>query len=46
MWETKTFKTADAMRAWIARNDRRYQIEEIAVCNAYGVTYRKLRRVY
>lgn len=46
MWNQKTFKTRAALQAWIARNGHKFQWEEIAVCNAYGVTYRALRRVY
>ncbi|AXQ69597.1 hypothetical protein HOU03_gp171 [Caulobacter phage CcrSC] len=46
MWTEKTFKTRAAKEAWIARNEDRYQIVEIVVCNAYGVTYKPLRRVY
>lgn len=45
MWETKTFKTAAAKKAWIERNTRRYQIVEIVVANAYGVEFKPLRRI-
>lgn len=43
MWEEKTFKTREAMQAWVKRNDHRMQWEEIFVNNGYGVTYRRLR---
>ena len=46
MWKIKTFKTADAMRAWIARNDGRMQWHELFINNGYGVQFRPLRRVY
>lgn len=45
MWETKVFKTRAQMRKWIARNEHRVQYEEILVNNAFGVLYRKLRRI-
>jgi hypothetical protein len=43
MWNTKAFKTKEAMQQWIERNDRKMQWVEIFVNNAYGVEYRKLR---
>lgn len=43
MWNTKTFKTKQAMTEWLARNDSKVQWVEIFVNNAYGVEYRKLR---
>lgn len=45
MWQTKTFRTAQALRNWIKRNGHRYQWEEIAVNNAWGVLYRPLRHI-
>ena len=45
MWETKVFKTAEAMRRWLEKNKHRIQWEEIYVNNAYGVIYRKLRLI-
>lgn len=45
MWQTKTFKTAEAMRHWIERNGHKYRWQEIAVNNAYGVLYCPLRRM-
>ena len=46
MWNTKVFKTKQAMTAWLSRNDSKVQWVEIFVNNAYGVEYRKLRVVY
>lgn len=44
MWNTKTFRTNAALLAWISRNGERYQWQEIAVNNAYGVIYRAMRK--
>jgi hypothetical protein len=46
MWKTKTFKTLAAMQAWISHNCHRYEWQEIAVNNAYGILYRRLRAIY
>ena len=46
MWNTKTFKTKAAMQSWINKNNHRYQIEVIYVNNGYGITYKRLLRVY
>jgi hypothetical protein len=46
MWMTKTFKTREAMNTWLDRNRSRIQFQEIFVENAFGVLYRKLRRIY
>ena len=46
MWQTKTFKTREAMQRWLDKNGQRVQWEEIFVCNAYGLTFKPLRRVY
>jgi hypothetical protein len=43
MWNTKTFKTKQAMTEWLARNDSKIQWVEIFLNNAYGIEYRKLR---
>lgn len=43
MWNTKIFKSKDAMTEWLVRNDSKVQWVEIFVNNAYGVEYRKLR---
>lgn len=45
MWTTKTFKTAQALKTWIAKNDHKTQWQEIAVENAWGVMYRPLRLI-
>lgn len=46
MWTTKVFKKVADMRLWIRNNEYRYQIEEVALENAWGVIYKKLRTVY
>lgn len=46
MWDIKTFKTRDAMLAYLDKHGHRIEYREIFVNNAYGITYRKLRRVY
>jgi hypothetical protein len=46
MWQVKTFKTREAMKAWLDRNSHKIQWVEVFVNNAYGVEYRKLRRIY
>lgn len=45
MWMTKTFKTKAAFDAWVERNGHKMQWREIFVNNAWGVEYRKLRRI-
>lgn len=45
MWQTKKFKTREAMNRWLRKFESRIQWEEIFVNNAYGLTYRKLRRI-
>jgi len=42
-WQTKTFKTSEAMREWLAKREGRIQWNEIFVNNAYGVEWRDLR---
>jgi hypothetical protein len=46
MWNTKTFKTKEAMKKWIIANDRKTQWQEIFLNNAYGVEFKPLRKVY
>lgn len=46
MWNTKTFRSINEMNVWIEANQYKMQIEEIAINNGWGVTYRKLIRVY
>jgi hypothetical protein len=45
MWEFKKFKTFAQQKAWIEKNDYRYQITIIYINNGYGVEYKKLRRI-
>lgn len=45
MWNTRLFDSYKAMALWIARNKRRYQIEQIFVNNYYAVEYRPLRKI-
>jgi len=45
-WKTRTFKTIEAMNAWLSKNDRLIEWNEIYLNNAYGVEYRQLRKVY
>lgn len=42
MWETKKFKTRNAMLAWIAKNSHRYQWVELYVNNGYAIECKKL----
>ena len=42
MWETAVFETKEEMKKWIEKNDDKYQWQEIAVNNAFGILYRKL----
>ncbi len=46
MWQVRNFKTFAALKAWIAKNEDRYQIVRLFVNNGYAVEYRKLRWVY
>lgn len=45
-WKTRSFKTIESMNNWLAKNDGLIQWNEIYLNNAYGVEYRKLRKVY
>lgn len=45
MWETKIFKTLNAMNNWIAKHDGRVQWQQIFVNNAYGVEWRPFVKV-
>ncbi len=42
-WQTQTFKTREAMAAWLERNAHLIQWEEIFIENGYAVEYRLLR---
>lgn len=46
MWKVKTFKTKQAMEKFLAKHEGKIQWVEIFINNAYGIEYRKLRRVY
>lgn len=46
MWSIKTFKTEAEMDAFLDKWDGRIQWQYIYVNNAYGIQWRKLRRVY
>jgi hypothetical protein len=43
MWQTRIFKTLEALNKWVEANDHKCQWHQIFVNNAYGVEYRKLR---
>lgn len=45
-WQTKTFKTKDAMQKWIERNSGKYQIVEIFINNGFALEYKRLRRIF
>jgi len=46
MWMTKISKTRDKFGKWVKAHSHKYQWQEIFVNNAYGVEYRKPRKVY
>lgn len=46
MWQTKTFKTADAMNRWCDRAEGRYQFNILFVENGWAVDFRPLRIVH
>jgi len=46
MWESRIFKTRKSLQTWIDRNSHKYQWNEIAINNGYGVEFKKLRHVY
>lgn len=45
MWTTKTFKTREKQLAWIEKNGRNYQIQEVFINNSYGLDVKKLRKI-
>lgn len=45
MWQTKRFKTRQAMQSWINANAGHVQWHEIFINNAYGVQFRILMRM-
>ena len=46
MWTERLFKSYAAQEAWITKNEHRYAIDRLYINNGYGVTYKKLIRVY
>jgi hypothetical protein len=46
MWITRQFRTKQTMEKFLAKNGYKIQWHEIFINNAYGIEYRKLRRVY
>lgn len=46
MWKIKTFRTRKAMDTFIAKYGHRIQWQEVFINNAYGIEYKRLRRVY
>lgn len=46
MWTIKVFKTRQAMKKFITKNENKIQWVEVFVNNAYAIEYRKLRRIY
>lgn len=45
MWEVKIFASREAMEKWISKNKNKIQHEEIFVNNAFGVEYKKLKKL-
>jgi hypothetical protein len=43
MWQTKTFRTAQAMRQWVAPREHRIQWVEVYINNGYAIEWRPLR---
>lgn len=46
LWHTKIFKTKEKAQAWVDKYGHKCQWNQIFVNNAWGIEYRKLRRVY
>jgi hypothetical protein len=46
MWQIKQFKTQEAMDKFIDKNRHKIQWQEIFINNAYGIEYRKLKRIH
>lgn len=46
MWKTRIFKKKETFQKWVEQQSHKYQWHEIFVNNAYGIEYRKLRRIY
>lgn len=45
MWHIKTFKTQNAMKRFITKYRHCIQWQEVFINNAYGIEYRRLRRI-
>ena len=45
MWQVRVFFTVEKKNEWIKKNKYRYQIEEIAVNNGFGLLVKKLRKI-
>jgi hypothetical protein len=43
MWQTKTFKTREAMEKWLKKREGRIQYTQIFINNGYGVEWRPLK---
>ena len=46
MWTIKVFKTKKNMNKFLEKNKHRIQYNEVFINNAYGIEYRKLRKIY
>jgi hypothetical protein len=46
MWQAKTFKTHEAMEAFIQKHKSKIQYQEVFINNGYAIEYRKLIKVY
>lgn len=46
MWISRQWKTKEAMNKFLAKNEGKIQWVEVFINNAYGLEYRKLKRVY
>ena len=45
MWEIKTFKTKEQMDDFINKNKNKMQYNEVFINNAYGIEYRRLKKI-
>jgi hypothetical protein len=45
VWQTKTFKTKEAMNSWLVKRFNKIEYQEIFINNGYGIQYRMLRRM-
>lgn len=44
-WKIKTFKTYDAMQAWVEKHKHDYQMRQIFLNNEYGIEYKDLIKI-